>query len=591
MSKRKLPPRDPRTQPSVATLFAKVATNPNGPNCPNGPNAPLPRAAQQAVLAAPSATAAEDRLAALSPAVEGPLDLPAELRGANFDTDADEAEEMEEVQHNQTHTRSPAGSTKKRKRKPNVQAKVDAAAAKRTAIATDVARGPLPVKRHRGEGPFAPQLMPVGLFDSDRPGERWAAHPDYAPSEMLVSNYGVVRKLGRHAGVGEYEYCALGSLQPNGYLLVGTGSKNRSVHSLVCEAFHGPKPSKAHTVDHKDRDRSNNYASNLRWATKKEQLDNRETPRALSTGVPVLARKVGSAYDAEWTWYESATAAGKALGVFACNISRNCRGEKKTVGGYVFRHGPPLEDQGDLPAEWVETPDGPLWVPAEAWKLNPESGGRTRVSTRGRVQTKTPAGEHWTPRRTPRAAAGDVYAKVNGTKVHLVVWRTFCPDDPTSNGESIDHIDRDTSNNALYNLRRATPSEQCYNQDRMLADDQARSRKPVLAWKDGASRETAERFVGQNAAARALNTRFETTKFLQCCIWQAANAKKGPGKHNGWRFAFVPETKEEVAAREGQRQRVLAAIAALRAAASSASRSTSAPPSPTRSVDAAAASE
>ena len=34
--------------------------------------------------------------------------------------------------------------------------------------------------------------------------------------------------------------------------------------------------------------------------------------------------------------------------------------------------------------------------------------------------------------------------------------------------------------------------------------------------------------------------------------------------HNHWRFAFEPETDEEVAAREAQRARVLAAIAALR---------------------------
>ena len=74
---------------------------------------------------------------------------------------------------------------------------MDATAAKKAAIAAEVARGPLPVKRHRGEGPFAPQLMPVGLFDSDEPGERWAAHPDYAPSELLVSNRGRVRKRGR----------------------------------------------------------------------------------------------------------------------------------------------------------------------------------------------------------------------------------------------------------------------------------------------------------------------------------------------------------------------------------------------------------
>ena len=153
---------------------------------------------------------------------------------------------------------------------------------------------------------------------------------------------------------------------------------------------------------------------------------------------------------------------------------------------------------------------------------------------------------------------------MKGKGVHLVVWRTFRPDDPPVNGETIDHIDRDEANNALHNLRRATESEQKRNQDRPSADDQARPRTPVLAWKDGASREeTAERFVGQRAAARALNARFGTTKFTQR-HWPGRARQEGPGKHNGWRFAFVPETAEEVAAREAQRARVLAAIADLR---------------------------
>ena len=111
------------------------------------------------------------------------------------------------------------------------------------------------------------------------------------------------------------------------------------------------------------------------------------------------------------------------------------------------------------------------------------------------------------------------YATVKGKGVHLVVWRTFRPDDPPVNGETIDHIDRDEANNANHNLRRATGSEQKRNQDRPSADDQARPRTPVLAWKDGASREeTAERFVGQRAAARALNARFGTTKFTQAAL-------------------------------------------------------------------------
>ena len=463
------------------------------------------------------------------------------------------------------------GSTKKRcKRWPSKQAKVDATAAKKAAIAAEVARGPLPIKRLRGEGPFAPQLMPVGLFDSDEPGERWAAHFDYAPSEVLVSNRGRVHKRGRNAGVGEYEYFTLGSLRKDGYRVVQINGKNRYVHELVCEAFHGPKPSgKNTTVDHyPDRNRSNDRADNLRWATPEEQNGNQGTHRANSTGKPVLARKVGSPDDAEWTPYASATAAGKALGIHVGNISEVCNPEKTdahTAGGYEFRHAPPPEDQGDLPWEELGPPHARFCVPRERWKLDPESDGHTRVSTRGRVQTKTARGECWSLRHTPRAASGEYYARVKGKGVHLLVWRTFRPDDPPVNGETIDHIDRDEANNANQNLRRATKSEQMRNRDMPSADDIVRPRTPVLAWKDSASREeTAERFVGQHAAARALNARFGTTKFTHNGIGQAAHAKKGPGNHKGWRFAFEPETDEEVAAREAQRARVLAAIADLR---------------------------
>lgn len=46
--------------------------------------------------------------------------------------------------------------------------------------------------------------------------------------------------------------------------------KNYCSHFLVCLAWHGPRPSPRHQVDHIDRDRWNNRASNLRWVTPRE---------------------------------------------------------------------------------------------------------------------------------------------------------------------------------------------------------------------------------------------------------------------------------------------------------------------------------
>jgi len=42
------------------------------------------------------------------------------------------------------------------------------------------------------------------------------------------------------------------------------------VHRLVCKAFHGNPPTKKHHAAHKDGNGLNNAASNLRWATAKE---------------------------------------------------------------------------------------------------------------------------------------------------------------------------------------------------------------------------------------------------------------------------------------------------------------------------------
>lgn len=52
-----------------------------------------------------------------------------------------------------------------------------------------------------------------------------------------------------------------------GYPGVHIAGQAVCIHTLVAEAFLGPKPKSARTVNHKDGDKTNNHFSNLEWAT------------------------------------------------------------------------------------------------------------------------------------------------------------------------------------------------------------------------------------------------------------------------------------------------------------------------------------
>lgn len=66
---------------------------------------------------------------------------------------------------------------------------------------------------------------------------------------------------------------------PNGYpqarLSKAAKAKTCLVHRLVCEAFHGPAPKGQSHVAHWDGDRANNRAENLRWASPRENAEDR----------------------------------------------------------------------------------------------------------------------------------------------------------------------------------------------------------------------------------------------------------------------------------------------------------------------------
>jgi hypothetical protein len=130
--------------------------------------------------------------------------------------------------------------------------------------------------------------MPAGAIDlsgvgSDT-GAEWRSIPGWP--EYQVSDAGEVRRVGSASGAHVGRILRQLRNRKTGYFSVCLSQKcvqvRIDVHRLVAMAFHGPQPSANHRVAHNDGSRTNNHASNLRWATQSENLrDCREHGTAL----------------------------------------------------------------------------------------------------------------------------------------------------------------------------------------------------------------------------------------------------------------------------------------------------------------------
>lgn len=265
-------------------------------------------------------------------------------------------------------------------------------------------------------------------------------------------------------------------------------SKLFGVHSCVATTFLGPPPSGDHTADHVDVDsqdnRANNFIWNLRWASRTEQGKNRrKQEEAKQHSRPCFGRAVVGGGD-DWVEYKGTCDAAKKLGLYSANIDRVCNGKVKTTSGYVFK--------------WMPIPE-PL--PGEVWKLYKNG---THVSDMGRVKLKS----GWI--YTPLPTRGTVYASFYSTLFHIVVCTLFNEARP-SRHHTVDHWDRDPTNNKAENLRWKTPSEQVKNQDLPALGDGNRDslkRRVKVIHPDG----TIQHFLGLAEAARQLKINFGTLR-------------------------------------------------------------------------------
>ena len=99
--------------------------------------------------------------------------------------------------------------------------------------------------------------------------------------------------------------------------------KTYRIHRLVAETYL-PNPLNLPQVNHKDEDKSNNALPNLEWCTAAYNVN-------YSQAKKVQCIEINEVFD-------SITKAAKAVDVDRGNISRCCKGQRKTAGGYHWKY-------------------------------------------------------------------------------------------------------------------------------------------------------------------------------------------------------------------------------------------------------------
>ena len=112
--------------------------------------------------------------------------------------------------------------------------------------------------------------------------------------------------------------------------------KTLLIHRLVAQAFI-PNPNNYPIINHINEDKTDNRVDNLEWCTQQYNLNygDRSRKASLSNSIPVLQFSLDGEFVRKW---DGATQVQNELGFNNGDISRCCRGRRKTCGGYRWRY-------------------------------------------------------------------------------------------------------------------------------------------------------------------------------------------------------------------------------------------------------------
>lgn len=151
-------------------------------------------------------------------------------------------------------------------------------------------------------------------------GEVWCCLRDRNMKGIEVSNLGRVKNKRGRISFGHAK---------DSYMKVNINQKTVSVHTLVCTAFSGLKPTPTSSVDHINRIRTDNRSENLRWSSPIKQSANMSTN--------VMCMKYSKTDGAVLGSYVSIAEAARDNKLHYGSVYAACIGKSKSSGGYHWK--------------------------------------------------------------------------------------------------------------------------------------------------------------------------------------------------------------------------------------------------------------
>lgn len=239
-----------------------------------------------------------------------------------------------------------------------------------------------------------------------------------------------------------YEASNLGRIRNNYRIL--KGYKNRSgyinhtliddnskiikidAHIIVCITFHGQKPHKTYTVDHINNIKDDNCITNLRWASKSEQISNIIRKEKSSRSIEMVNLKTNEVVHT----FEGAKEASKTVSLYFKTIRNWIDNKSKHINNCYFRY----KKLDDLKNEKWKQLSNSFWI-----------SDKGRIKDNKNIELST------------NIKNGYYVCSVNGKfkYIHRLVATAFI-DNPNSYN-IVNHIDNDRLNNNVENLEWCTP--------------------------------------------------------------------------------------------------------------------------------------